>query len=546
MQQGGNIPRVIASVLRPAYFFILCFAVTLLLYHQTIGARLVTDALNWLMVYEAQGFAGIFNSFDDVSQHYSYHLLFYILYAVFGTQEVGYYIVFSMLHAANTTMLYVVLKKYLQQLSVNQFLIIAIVASAFFLFNPYQTEAVVWGATVHYLAITFLFLCIWKVEISNNEADTINKRWIGWILFFFTIYLHIIAVTIPLILLFILLPVYNFRLLKTLITIFPYLAILIFYAISNYLILGNATGHSAAYTESPDSFVTILANLNKFVAKDFFLVHFLPYDLRITIYSFAQSTFAITALCILLASVFFLYLRWLKRNTKLWMISLSLLTFCIALIPSATLYFYYLTPIETDRLTYFALLFSSIFFGVALSVLQQKIAVLLASVFVVVYGALLLVNISAWNDASKVATSLETTFPHSQNGTIYLLNVPDNIRGAYLYREGKNESKFAQSIQLKHNQKAISLEEIMQFNMQKITDGVDVEIINDSTLKVKFAQYGNWWWMEGKGAIDYSDKNKDVIITDNGMAYTVHFKNKMPNDTFVYLNNNQWHVLDNF
>lgn len=546
MQQGGNIPRVIASVLRPAYLFVLYFAVTLLLYRQTIGARIVTDALNWLITYETQGAIGIFNSFGDVSQHYSYHLLFYFLYAVFGTNEVGYYIVFSMLHAANAALLFVLLKDYLQLFAVKQFMFISTVASLLFLFNPYQTEAVVWGATVHYLSLTFLFLWIWKVEISKNGMHNSKGKRVGWLLFFFAIYLHLIAVTIPVILLFILLPVYNFRLPKTLFAIAPYFVILIFYFITNYISLGSWSGHTAGYTQTSVSIVTLLANINRFAAKDFFLVHFLPYNLRDTIYAFAQSTFAITALCILLASFFYLYLYKAKRKNNLWLLSLSVLAFCIALIPSATLYFYYLTPIESDRLTYFALLFSSVFFGAALSGLPQRMALLLATVFIVVNGALLFVSISAWNDAAKVATSLETTFPHTQNGTVYLLNVPDNIRGAYLYREGKNESKFVQSIQFKHNQLSIKANEVMQFNMQKITDGVEVEIIDDNTLKIKFAQYGNWWWMEGKGAINYSDDNKEVLIADSGMAYTVHFKNRMPNDTFVYLNNNQWHILDNF
>ncbi|MFN3939087.1 MAG: hypothetical protein ACK4IY_00780 [Chitinophagales bacterium] len=547
MQQGGFISRIIACTLRPAILFIFYYVITLLLYYQTIGARLATDALNWLIAYETQGFTGILNSFGDVSQHYSYHLLFYLSYLLFGTNETGYFYLFSLIHASNATLLYIILKKYLTLLSVKNFSFAALVASLLFLLNPYQTEAVVWGATIHYLTTTLIFLLIWQTEISQREKQLLDtNNWTGWLLFLFAVYLHLTAATIPFILYLLLLPVFNFRWAATCKKLAPYFGILLFYTLSNAILFGTLTGHISGYTDSSPSPLTILGNLNKYVAKDFFLIHFFPYDTRDAIYTFGQTATAIAALCILLTALVFQYLRWQNKHRGLWTLGLVLIIFSIALIPSAALYFYYLTPIESDRLTYFALLFSSAFLGILFSLFPRRIAFIAASTLIAIYAVMLMAAISAWNDAAKVTQSTENTFPQTQTGKIYLLNVPDNIRGAYLFREGRSESKLMQSLQFKHNQTSQSAEEVMQFNMQKITDGVRVEKVNDNTLKIMFAQYGNWWWMDGKGATDYADENKEVHITDNGMAYTVYFKNKMPDDIFVYLHNNTWHVLDNF
>jgi hypothetical protein len=87
---------------------------------------------------------------------------------------------------------------------------------------------------------------------------------------------------------------------------------------------------------------------------------------------------------------------------------------------------------------------------------------------------------------------------------------------------------------------------IMQYNMAKATDGVSVEVADSTTLKVKFNQWGNWWWRGGIGAGGYETAGYIVTIADWGGEYTVKFKNKIPNAAYLYQQGGTWYNVQGF
>lgn len=530
----------------PLFIFTLFSAISLFLYRNTIGCRLVTDALNWLQQYQIQGFAGITHSFGDISQHYSYHLLFYGLYRLFGFHETGYYIVFTLLHALNATLLFVVIKQYLQLLAESHAKPIALFASILFLLQPYQTETVVWGATIHYLALTCIFLLLLKLHLQLSVKANVKSSVAVALLLIFALFLHLISITFPVIIALLIYPICNFSFKKTWQQVWPMLAITVLFILSNYFVVGSATGHKADYTASGITLPTFISNAWNYVFKDFFLMQFAPYNIRDFVYTHTANIGFMIAAIIMAGLCIFYYRFQRNRKTAYQTIATFAIAFLIALAPALPLYFYYLTSIEADRFTYFPLIFSSSIISIMIYQLHAYLRWGIMLFLIAVSIFFLQKNISAWSDAAQLQTAMENNFPVNTQGNMYLLNIPDNMRGAYLYREEHNASKLAESIDLKQQINIGPVYEVMQFNMQKPGDGVIVEIMDSITLQMRFAQYGNWWWMEGKGAVPYSDSLVQVAIAPDGMSYTVQFKHKAPGDTFVYLKDMQWHTLNNF
>ncbi len=531
-------------------FFVYLF-LALVLYRNTIGCRLVTDAQNWLLLYDSTGWPGILHSFGENALHPGYHFFFFLSYKIFGTNEMGWYLLFTTLHALNAFLIFYVFRNYLSFLKIPNNNLIALSASFLFLASPYQTEAVVWGATIHYLIVTLITLLIINSVIIYIQNKKILYLILIPLLFCFALLSSELALCIPIIIA----VLFLFKIGDSdeaskrsisLQILMPMISFIILYFCANKLLLGSWVGHYGASTHLKFSLNELVSNFNKYIFKFLFFGNFLVGFLKENTIGGLDTRSTIYYSIVL---YFFLIVFYGLNNTFRTAINKSLLLFlCFgaALIPVLNLFFNTL-PIEGDRLGYLASAFFFLSLSVFMYTLNKNVALILFLMISVISVFLLNKNLDGWKNAAAVQTSLETNFQWEEADRIFVLNIPDNFNGAYLYRDNGTSSKFKTALNFKHDQNIKGdFYEILQFNMTKLDNSVSLEIIDSVTLKVTFDQWGNWWWRGGIGGSDYENELYKVDIDEWSHAYMITFKQKRPGDVFIYQKGISWQQVKGF
>lgn len=532
-----------------AGIFILFFCIVLCIYLPTLGAGIVTDQLGWIEQYKKMGWHGIFNAFNDKSLHFVYHIAGYSLWTLFGPNAFAWGIAFIVLHALAAMLSYAFFSQLFK--SIKHATVIAFTGSLLFLTSPYQTEPLVWHACVHYLVCVCLLLtaliCFLRYVHTNRKA---------YIALFYTCYIPAvftleISFTLPLVLLLFILfypfdtPINRLRLLG--IYVLPSLIIVVCYFVLNKLLRNSFAGHYGAATHFNMNIVLLIGNLSKYVAKLFLWAQFVPYDKRSVLYSFfekAKYAYLLFGFIALLSSS---YLIWRRRFPKSLNIALLLFAcFALALAPILNLFMYYITNVEGDRFTYWASVFAYITIAFAAIAWLRRLGIVLCLFLLGLNLYTLQQNINAWHNVREISTGLIADFKYYDAPKIYLLNIPDNFDGAYMFRSYTPDIGFAEVLELKNGTPIeYKLNSVLEYNMHTPQDAVNVEVTNDTTLTVAFAQYGNWWWWHGVGAGDREEKDYTIKI-DGAYAYTITFKHKTPGAVYLYQQGNKLYHVKGF
>jgi hypothetical protein len=157
------------------------------------------------------------------------------------------------------------------------------------------------------------------------------------------------------------------------------------------------------------------------------------------------------------------------------------------------------------------------------------------------------VNTQAWASNKVIQTSLLQSFSAEKADHIYLLNVPDNFNGSYMFRSFAPDNSFAETLWLKEGMDIRpKVTQVLSYNMIKLNDGVSVEVVDSNSLKVTFNQWGNWWWQGGIGAANYSTADFTVVIDEWSHSYTISFKTKKSNAVYLYQDGGIWKKVGGF
>jgi len=122
--------------------------------------------------------------------------------------------------------------------------------------------------------------------------------------------------------------------------------------------------------------------------------------------------------------------------------------------------------------------------------------------------------------------------------SIFLLNLPDNYHGAYLFKNLDKESKLFEEtyiVQFKDTAFA-QINVVAQMNMVDVEDGARATEREKQTFLLELNQYGTWWWRNGNGAYSYESPSYKMKL--DGLTYTLTY-HKEGNKSFVY-ENSQW------
>ena len=78
------------------------------------------------------------------------------------------------------------------------------------------------------------------------------------------------------------------------------------------------------------------------------------------------------------------------------------------------------------------------------------------------------------------------------------------------------------------------------FNMASPNDGSEVEVVNDSTVKVTLLQWGTWWWYKDFGGYSYETPDYRLDMRDQGHWYEIILKRPMNEYQLLYQVGNSW------
>lgn len=534
--------------------FIIYWLIAYALYFKTAGAGFVTDEIGWLQNYKATGCQGITNAFGDRSLHFVYHLVGYFSWEIFAFNSQAWMMVFVTLHAVVAMQSFNIFKLLFQNEGVSYASANAFAGALLFLVSPYQTEVLVWYACIHYLVSSLLILVSFRFLLSylhNGKPTFIALYYVSFIVSLFTLE---ISFTLPLLLLvfFILWPSKIFRgsdrleLIK--IFVLPSLMLLGVYFLLSKMLRGSAVGHYGAADHLNFSIPLLMANLSKYVSKIFFLSQFWAYEKRNWLYLFFEKKvfgYFLFAGLLLIAFGYLIVQHKLKGKTRISFLLFAF--FIIALLPILNLFFSSIVNIEGDRFTYFASIFATQFIGFTAIFIFRQFGWLLLIVYAFLSFKFLSINTDSWKNSLSIQTSLIEEFRWSKAPKIFLLNIPDNFNGAYMFRSFEPDNSFAETLALRRGlyteDRTI---EILEYNMTALTDSVTVEKVSNTDLKVTFAQWGNWWWKHGKGIGNYSKPEFDVMIDEWSHSYTLHFNSKTRDAVYLYQCGGEWREVKGF
>ncbi len=528
--------------------FIFFLLLILFLYYPSRYAGFVTDFTGWQKSYEAGSFIDIINCFGYNGLHQFLHLVFYSLFKILGRDTIGWYILFSVLHAGIASFMYYVFTQIFKDFNLANANAISFFAAILFLLSPYQTEVLVWRVCIHYIIMAYCFLlCLWNVHLwlqSNNLKYLLMSNFI-FVIALFTLEL---SLSIPIFLLFyVLIYSLHFKKLNSLFKVFlkvllpKILAIASWFSLNKFF-LGTLVGHYGTEKHFNTDLTLIFGNAFKYLSKHFFFQRYWSHNYKMQFWQFFENPIFLYSLVIIATILFLLALVYFKKlNVSVRLMGLMLLLFFIALLPIVNLYFYGLQLTENDRYGYVASIFCSLLIAIFIFQLPKPIKILGIGVLVFCSVFFTYNTNILWQEANFVHKSIIEKFRFYNADNIIVLNVPENFNGVPIMYSTEDEyfSTIKETLPLMgfkpYNG---NIMEAAYFNITSVNDGVSVEKLGENYLKVDCNQWGTWFWRKGIGASNY--ENELYKIKFGVKHYDMFLKQPLPNYLFIFWNGNDW------
>jgi len=519
------------------------FLTTLLLYAATIQSGFTTDVTGGIERLSTRPLKDIFISFGFPALNQLSVALFYIQYQLFGTNGWGWYVVYAGLHSWNAYLLFCVFQKLFQENKIPASTSIAFFGALLFLINPYQSEVVVWRACQNYLLSTcFILSSLWYALSYFKDG---RNLWLVHLFFVLALFTFEYGLITPILLtalwmvgMFFKNNFYSWRKNIGQIVV-PQLLAIGGYFVLNKWVFGNWVGHYGASVHWNFPIKTMIATGIKFLAKYLFFVRFYEHPNKEFIFQWIdEHTFLLFAIILI---AFFL-IGWIGYQKKpVYLIGLlCLVLFAIAILPVSNLYFYYLQYLINDRHGYLA----SAFLLMGLSICFFQFPKILRIGCLVMYASFSIFFLTQINQHWKTSTTIFNNLMHDfkwyDSPKVVLLNVPENYKGLYLFRIIGEGSGFEDALEyVNGNTYHGEMIEVVQYNMETPTDGVQVERLSDTMLKVTFNQWGNWFWRNGVGAGN-GYENEYYSVQFKGQYYEITTKRNLEDAVFLYQDGMAW------
>ncbi len=515
----------------PLMLFLLSWGLVQLFYWPTWNAGFVTDFTGLLERLHGSPARDILVSFGFPAQQQFLNLVLYSMYHLFGVEPLGWYLVQTALHALNGVLLFQLLMAFAKWQNLRQPFIPALAAALLFLLCPYQSEPVVWRVCFNYLISTGLIFYGLRQVIQWVEDEKPQAYWRVLGVFTLALFTFELAFTFPL-----LCGVLLFAKgwqdgewggigQQTGKLIFPQILLIAFYFLVNRLTLGIWVGHHGADTHLNFDPALLAGTAWRYLFKVLGLVRYYPHDLKSTIFNFVtQPLFLISSAILITAAAFFFFRHYRRLSPTLRTAGLLFLMGITTILPVLNLYFNYLLWVENDRYSYLASAFWFAALGFLLSRLPRAWGIFLFVGYLSIQGLLLWKTNQFWKQSTLVYRSLLDDFRWQEEDTLYLLNLPDNLRGVMIFRDyGDDAQTLLDALEyLEGRPFRGKLYEVASYNMTKPGNGVQVDMQAPDSLRVTFEHWGSWWWRDGRGATDYESEH--YLFRNRGHHYELTWK----------------------
>jgi hypothetical protein len=193
----------------------------------------------------------------------------------------------------------------------------------------------------------------------------------------------------------------------------------------------------------------------------------------------------------------------LKGKREFRIAALFFLFFLTFVFPVLNLYYPYWINIHADRYCYLPTAFLLISMGSILYRLRSPFKYMAVFLFFFCSVFFLVKTNESWAEAGKLQQKLESNFRWWDAKRVFILNLPDNLRGAYLYRNLRPSQFSASLIKQGIFEPKDNIIEVLSCNLNSIEDSVTVEKVSTKELKVTLTHPDVWWWQHTLGATDY-------------------------------------------
>ncbi len=519
--------------------------VTQLFYFPTWQAGFVTDFTGLLERFEDAKATDILHSFGFPALQQVLNTLLFSWYKLFGIQALPWYLLQTSLHALNAYLLFRLSLVLLKLFELRRTRELAWAAALLFLLNPYASEPVTWRVTQNFLISTaivlhLMYLCLDWIENPRGRAWWQIQLWLLIGLFTFEL-----SLVIP-ILLSLLVVVHpagawkNWRVLCL-----PQFVVMLGYFLLHRVVLGDWVGHYGTEVHLRFVMPEMLAHFWQYIFK--YLTFARDWSDAWKHWLFAglgRSTVSYSLSIVGLLVVGLSISNWTSLGQRGRLVLFGFIAFGIALIPVINLHFNYLLHIENDRYAYLASAFFMLCWVGTVSALPRSIFYLLAGGVLILSCILLWKHNQYWHKSTKVYRELLYGFETFNSDTVYLLNLPDNYRGAPMFRDySGNDSAFRDALQfLRKKPFSGKILEVAQYNMNDPSDGAKAKWLGEQVLQVELNQWGNWWWRRGYG-LGEGYSTKAFELAGKGHYYQLNMKERPEGIHLLLQDGGLWKVV---
>ena len=528
--------------------FTIFFWVTFLIYLPALHSKFVFDFIN--LVFDIQNRPGLTEFSKGIAFDFVARLVFQTWLQWFGFNAWAWHFLQCFLHSVNAVLLYALLGFILNHFKYAGFNRIALLSAFCFLLSPYHTEPLVWGGDLNYLLVTSFILThllAFVFFMQNRKKRYLLMAVLALAAGFFTHELGWFMLPADFILVIALAPSFSAIFSKSNISYYAIsLGIIILYFV-NKAFSGQLLGHYGSAVHLRFHLTEIIPAFYKYLVKIIFLGGFLPTTFLDKLYGWMGTTAGVYALVITTVIVAFLLFKYLKKSPGLKAPVCFFLLFTLFVFPVLNLYFPYWIKIHGDRYCYITSAFLLATCITLLDAVRPVFSVAFSFLYLICSVFFLSYNIQSWHQAGDLSRKLEKDYRWQNAKHVYILNLPDNYRGAYMYRS-LQPSAFAASF-IKYRTPAPDgnrITEVLAYNLNLPTDSVNIQITEKDKLAVTLSAWGIWWWRQTMGASSYENNLVEVHPDELNHAYTVKFKQRQPGDVFLYCANGHWHEVPGF
>lgn len=520
--------------------FALFFIVTLIVFYPSRYSGLVHDFVGWQEAYDQGSWLDIVNCFGYKGLHQVLHFVFFSLYQVLKTNAIGWYIVFALFHSGVVFMTYLWLQKLQEVYQFKLFNGAAMAGALFVLFHPHSTEVVIWKVCIHYILSAIWLLGMMLLYLKYIQ---VAKRkyliWL-WVLFALSLFTLEISYVYPAFMLLMLIVTATLQKSfqtfgRHLVAIFlPMCIIFGAHLLLNRWILGSWVGHYGPEVHLNFDLLTVASNEYKYLVKHLSLLRFSTFKIKVAIFDTMSNPFIGFHLLLgTIGLIIFWATRLNRFKVKTQMAFWGLFGFFILILPIANMYFYHLMLAPNDRFGYVPIILLTISILVLIDAIPSQMKYIILAAWL---GTNLFFHqklVFTWQKSTIAFESLTNEFRWYDREKVINLNLPDNYNGILIYSVIEEPSGFAEVLEYNQRKKYKgTMYDVYMYNMMTLQDGVKVEQIGPTELKVEFNQWGNWWFKDGIGA---GNIETEYFKTRNeGHHYILEIKEPALDATFIY------------